>query len=393
MKLGYKLRKLEIEIEHIARRLINIFNYLVWLFDPRRYVYFKKGSIKNLIVADFAGIGDIINTVGVVNTFKRCYPDVNIYFVTRKAGLSIIKGNPNIHFATSNAEDIKDKIDAAILMKIDEKNKQIIRKKTKVFIYAQPDSIFSNLKFWELYGIRRKFPRYYHWILRRFHCFELLGFKIPYNLEFYSGDRAKREAKKIYNKLNPKRKKIVLINPGSGKMDKAIEKKLVPQKWPAENFAKLADKLIKKFNCIVLITGAKNDESLANEIISKTENKKRISSVCWMGLEEFGAFIKLCDLMISLDTGAVHFAALAGVPTIDLMSAYPAKLYCAWAPSKDLESSKAVSIFHPEVCSGCRKYYCPEENPVCIKAISVDEVFEIANKFLNESVLYKHRQK
>jgi len=383
MKLGFKLRKLEISTEYIIRRLLNILNYLIWfVFDPRKFVAINKKKIKNLFVFDCSGIGDIVNTIGIIGAFKEKYPHVKVYFITKKSGLKIAKGNPALEKCTSDAEKNlwNTRVDAAIIITADEKNEKFIKRKTKRIVYIQPGSIDANIRFYNFYGIRRKFPRYYHLILRRFHCFELLGFKVPYKLRFYSSASDKATALKLYKKINPKKKRVVIICPGAAKADKAMKENLFSAcSWPYEMWAELSDNLIEKYKCLILITGIESDEVHAKEIIARCKNKASIKSICGKtDVREFGEFAKLCDLVISVDTGTVHIATQVGTPVIDLMGAYPARLYCAWAPSKDLESSKAISIFHPEVCSGCRKYYCPEENNICMKAISVDEVFEIA---------------
>ena len=100
--------------------------------------------------------------------------------------------------------------------------------------------------------------------------------------------------------------KFVVLNPG-GNWDL--------KRWPKENFASVADGLIKGLRYKVIITGAAKDLSLANSIASLCENRPII--LCGVTtLKQIGAVMEKASLVISGDSGPMHISAAAGTPTI-----------------------------------------------------------------------------
>ena len=405
MKIGFKLRKIWIDFVDVFRRLTNIFGYLVWLvFDPMKFNSIKTSKIKKLLVCDTGGgIGDILSTLGLINSFKAIYKDVKVFLVLEKKRLNLAEGNPKIKLISTipdykpdNFLNLKNerfklaigshpqlkiissqiseiskkfKIDAAIL--ITSKSSFFIDK-IKMITTMQNDSFRSNITLANFFVTRRKFPRVIHKTKGRKHCFELLGFKLPNKLEFYSNKQDKLKAKRFYNEINPKKKKIILFNPDSGTSERARNLGLFPSHdWPY--FSKLAEKFV---DYLVLITGTKKNEQYAQNIILNCKNKKNIKSICGkLSVRELGEFMKLCDLLVSVDTGLVHTATQVGIPVIDLMGPYPKELYYAWPAS-----SNAITLYPSGVCRGCRKCYCAEKNNICMKSISVEEVYKIVGK-------------
>jgi ADP-heptose:LPS heptosyltransferase len=385
MKLGFFLRKKLITLENIVRRFVNISNYLFWfLFSINRHMEIDITKIKTILIHENTAIGDFMNSLGVINQFKKKYPNIKILFLTKEKYLSISNKNTNIFLASIDPSRLLiEKPDAVILLGVPEK--EIIYKLLKIplIIKMELDTISDNLKtfFINLNITKRNFPRKKHRIKKIIECFELIGFKFPYKLIVKTSKSDKIEAKNFYETINSKNKKVILLNPFSGTSEMARKNNLIPSHdWPFENFAKLADYFSNQ-GYLVLITGIHKDISYASKLISRTSGKN-IFNICGkFSIMEFIEFMKLCNLIISIDTGTVHMATQAGIPTIDLMGPYDPYLYCAWDPL-DKQQIKTFSIFHKEVCSKCRKFYCAEKNPICMDSISVEEVLELSEKII-----------
>ncbi|NQT46806.1 MAG: lipopolysaccharide heptosyltransferase II [Candidatus Omnitrophica bacterium] len=125
--------------------------------------------------------------------------------------------------------------------------------------------------------------------------------------EFFISEEDGRYAQELLsNKGILPDEKFVVLNPG-GNWDL--------KRWPKENFASVADGLIKKLGYKVIITGAAKDLSLANSIVSLCENKPII--LCGVTtLKQVGAVMKKASLVISGDSGPMHISAAIGTPTI-----------------------------------------------------------------------------
>ncbi|MCX5697416.1 MAG: glycosyltransferase family 9 protein, partial [Candidatus Omnitrophica bacterium] len=88
-----------------------------------------------------------------------------------------------------------------------------------------------------------------------------------------------------------------------------------PKRWPKENWAALADYLIRDLGARVIITGGQQDKPLAKDILGLMKEKPIIACGA-LNLKQFGALCKRLDLFISADTGPLHIANATGAKQI-----------------------------------------------------------------------------
>ena len=93
------------------------------------------------------------------------------------------------------------------------------------------------------------------------------------------------------------------------------------RKWPLAYWTELAEILIKKYNCQIVLTGSKEDAEEAKIIENLSSN---ITSFCSkLSLTESAALMQRCRIVISGDTGPLHIATAVGARTIGLYGAAP----------------------------------------------------------------------
>lgn len=93
------------------------------------------------------------------------------------------------------------------------------------------------------------------------------------------------------------------------------------KRWSTQNFAKVADYIIKNYQIPCIICGAGGDSKFANSIISSSQNKSNI--VDFTGktdLLQLATVINSCQLIVTNDTSAAHYAAALSKPTITLLN-------------------------------------------------------------------------
>ncbi|MEI8176011.1 MAG: lipopolysaccharide heptosyltransferase II, partial [Candidatus Omnitrophota bacterium] len=101
---------------------------------------------------------------------------------------------------------------------------------------------------------------------------------------------------------------VAAINPGGN---------WEPKRWPKENFALLADALVKRFGAKIVITGAKRDIPLAGEIARAMGSAPLI--LCGeTTLKELGAVFARATVVVANDSGPMHIAAAIGANTVAL---------------------------------------------------------------------------
>ena len=177
------------------------------------------------------------------------------------------------------------------------------------------------------------------------------------------------EAQKVFKQFIPETKKMIIgMAPGATYG--------AAKKWFPERFAKLADRLDESFSIQAMILGGNGDKKTAQEIANMA-TVKLINLAGETTLREAVHLISQCRLFISNDSGLMHIAGALNVPTIAIFgSTNP--VTTSPAGNKSIIVRKEVS------CSPCLKETCPTDFR-CMKLISVEDVFQEAQKLLQDN--------
>jgi lipopolysaccharide heptosyltransferase II len=146
--------------------------------------------------------------------------------------------------------------------------------------------------------------------------------------------------------------------------------------WPAEYFAELGRLLAKSFLDVhFVILGDGKDKSLG-EIISRAAPERCLNLCGQTSLPEMVEWLRLCDLMVTNDTGPMHVATALGKPLVALFGPTDPR---RTGPYGHLENVLRLDL----PCSPCLKSHCHYEKPnECLNALSPAMVFEFARKKL-----------
>ncbi len=90
------------------------------------------------------------------------------------------------------------------------------------------------------------------------------------------------------------------------------------KKLGSPSIAAVTDYLVQDLGYKVLFFGSRGERPLGEEVLSKVQSDSR-SVMNLMGettLEELGGFLRLCDFLVTGDTGTMHVAAAMGTRTI-----------------------------------------------------------------------------
>jgi len=177
------------------------------------------------------------------------------------------------------------------------------------------------------------------------------------------------------NKFNLKNSNLIAINPGA---------EYGPAKrWLKERFAQAAIELCKKTNCDICITGGKGDLLRSLEI-ARTINEKlgKMAAVNLSGqttLRELCAVFKLCNVVISNDTGPMHLAAASGSRVVAIFGSTSPELTRPGLPG----STRHAIVKSTQPCSPCFLRNCPIDFR-CMRSITVEQVVNAAMRLLSE---------
>jgi lipopolysaccharide heptosyltransferase II len=148
------------------------------------------------------------------------------------------------------------------------------------------------------------------------------------------------------------------------------------KRWPVENFVALVRRLAEKFPDVrFAVLGGQEDQPVGG-IISGVEPEHCFNLCGQTSLPEMVEWVRLCDLMITNDTGPMHVAAAVGKPLVALFGPTEPR---RTGPYRQLDGVLRIDLS----CSPCLKSHCTYVKlNECLNALSPATVFEFARKKL-----------
>jgi lipopolysaccharide heptosyltransferase II len=194
----------------------------------------------------------------------------------------------------------------------------------------------------------------------------LLGVPVHMNFQWLP------ERPEIYTAINSKwpaaGARWIALQPGARWQNK---------RWPAKYFAELVRLLAGQLpRASFAILGGQDDQPLG-ELISRAAPDRCLNLCGATSLPEMVEWVRLCDLMVTNDTGPMHAAAALGKPLVALFGPTAPR---RTGPYGQLENVLRIDL----PCSPCMKSDCHFEKPEeCLRALAPARVFERVQKLLS----------
>jgi heptosyltransferase-2 len=179
-------------------------------------------------------------------------------------------------------------------------------------------------------------------------------------------DQAKKALKDFGVSLD---KPIIGINPGAAYGSAKC--------WLPERFREVALQMLEKTEATILFFGDRAGASLVKEICQGLP-KRAINFAGVTSLRELMAYISLCEVVLTNDSGPMHIAC-----------ALDTKVVALFGSTDDIVTGpfkNAIVIRKPVSCSPCFKRTCPIDFR-CMKQITVEEVVNALLKSLSKPIL------
>jgi heptosyltransferase II len=142
------------------------------------------------------------------------------------------------------------------------------------------------------------------------------------------------------------------------------------KRWPAERFVEAALALRAKTNCRWVIFGSDGDRELAERIASDA-GELILNLAGKTTLRELATALKLCELVLTNDTGPMHLAAAVGTRTVAIFGSTSPEL------TGPIFSPRARIVRQPVPCAPCFLRECPIDFR-CMRGISAETVVAAA---------------
>lgn len=153
------------------------------------------------------------------------------------------------------------------------------------------------------------------------------------------------------------------------------------KEWRTDTFIALIDGIKERYDVSVIITGAP-EEAERVEAIVQTCKSKVVSLAGKTAIGDLAALLKRCDLLIGVDTAALHIAAAVGIPTVGIFGPSDPM---TWAPRG---TSHAV-VTRKCACQPCREKGCQgSEFSRCLDELDSETVLSIVETMLEKAGIH-----
>ncbi len=357
--------------------IVFVLKNLFRLFSSRKSS--KSNSPKTIVICKFLGMGSIVQSTPLLQTFKNQFPEVKIIYLTSISNKKFLEQislidqsiiiNDRSLFSTiiSTLSCIRILFSKKVDLFID---LELYSHFSKIFtIVSNADLKFglthSNNKNQNIYSstfqmhIDRPVSDSYLEMCKPFNPQEIICelYKFPVSDEKRNAVQKRFEISGDY----------IVVNPNAS--DLRIERR-----WPKENFVSLINKIAETDTArkIVLI-GSSSESNYVNEIcsaINSCQQKSIANTAGKLSIDELIALISGATLTITNDTGPMHLSFALNRPTLALFG--PA------SPIQFGNQSNSIAVYKKVSCSPCVhdhiKPPCGGDN-VCMKGIGVAEVY------------------
>lgn len=160
------------------------------------------------------------------------------------------------------------------------------------------------------------------------------------------------------------------------------------KRWPAEKFARLSEIIWRELSGAVIVIFGTDADTQAAKIIKDGSNRPEqiLDLTGKTDLATAMAYIDLCDVFVTNDSGLMHVAAALATP---LAAIFGSTDHIATGPWCE----RFRIIRNPMDCSPCKKTICPHGHLQCMESISTKQVFKAVTELLEDSLPKEHKKK
>ena len=323
--------------------------------------------MEKILLIRLSSLGDIVLTTPAIRAIRAHFPNAYIAMLVAKQSADILQQNPHLNEIIQFNRSVKDKDTGEML--------RIIR-------------ILRQRKFALTFDFQRKFRTellmYFSGASERIGKGKLCTIRVPeqgnkHAIEHYfdllhaAGIPAENRQLELFL-AESERADVHHSFEEAGITEMELKVGLFPgagwklREWMPERFAAIGDRLIRHFKAQVIIFGGPKEIDLVHTV-SNLMNEPAIPFAGKLHIRQLAACIERCDLFLTNDTGPMHIASAVGTPTVALFG--PGN-HIRFQPLGD---SHTV-IRHDVPCSPCKQFTDKCKNNICMKQISVDEVWD-----------------
>lgn len=332
---------------------------------------------KRFLIIRLSSIGDILLTTPFVRALRKKYPDSLINYLTKSEYVELMLNNPNINnvYAFDTKNGFGEILNWRYQIKSNRYNAifdlhRNIRTLLMTRFIGGMNSGKYNKRYFKRYMLVNFGLNLYKNVTSISDRYLEVGSKYNladdgFGLDLYtSSDSPLKERLKVDSKLN------LVIAPGAGYHTK---------RWPSDNYAKLADLLVKEIDAKIILVGSKDDLPISEAVISQM-NEPATDATGEFTLLETAAIIKQSDAVLTNDSGLMHIAVSQKKPVLAFFGSTTEEL--GFFPYGDNFRVLEVSNLNCRPCSHVGRDNCPKKHFKCMVDITPELAFKATTDLL-----------
>ena len=325
--------------------------------------------MERILLIRFGSLGDVALTTPAIRAVRGAFPDAYIAMLVGARSADVVSANPHLDDVMVFRREVKvfseTRRAAAMLrergfsISIDMQRK--FRSSLLAYLsgaklrigYHQPGGLLCSVK---IPDTENK-----HAVDRNLDLLKPLGImEADREPEMFLSDEDRDYADRVFQLHGLASESLIMgLFPGAGWR---------PRCWPAERFAAIGDLATEEYGARVVVFGGPGEADIVDNVARsmKTSPVLMKDSVT---LRQLGAMIKKCSLFLSNDTGPMHISVAVKTPTIAL-----------FGPGNHIRfqpiGEKHTLVRRDTPCSPCKQFTHKCKENICMKAITVEEVWK-----------------
>jgi len=321
----------------------------------------KKDSIKKILIFRFGALGDVVHSSELFRSLKRLSKNTIIHYLTFKNPSLLIQNDPDLdEIKIAKGKSYKDLLPLA---------KELKKENYDLVINLQPSlrTRFFVFLIGAKFNLTYKKDFNFHAVENFWQSAKPLFPEMELNKELYI--YIPEEVKEKVKEFATLPENYIVFNIGTSGTRQG-------RKWPIEYWAELAEKMKEKYGCEIILTGAKEDLELAEQLLKLSPWLK---SFCGkFDILENSAVLAGAKIVISGDTGPLHIASATKARCIGLYGAAPVS---RTGPYGD----KHFAVFSEKNCVPCNRRKCKylkkgEIYTPCLTAVKAEQIINLVDK-------------
>lgn len=248
-------------------------------------------------------IGDAVLSSGLLNHIEQSYPNAKVTIACGPLAVSLFQGYPLLETIIP----LKKEKRSGHWVKL---WKQVVGTRWDVVIDLRDSAVSRLILAKRKYIFSRHISKDQH---KAEQCADVMNLaEVPSPKMWFTKDQMTKAQKAI-----PSGTPVLAIGPTANWIGKT---------WPSDRFIEILDYMLSEHmpDARVAVFGAPGEEEDANKVLVSISEDRRIDCIAKGTPGEAAAMIARCDFYIGNDSGLMHCAAAAGVPTLGLFGpSYP----------------------------------------------------------------------